>query len=716
MAEWLSNISNVLMIVIGFGLVIVVHELGHFLAARWAGIRVHAFAVGFGPAVFSWRKGLGLRRGSSEREYRKLVDKSGGVEPTVEDAKRAATDESFAAGVLRGISSTEYRLNWFPFGGYVKMLGQDDLDPSARSGAPDAFNSKPVWKRMIVISAGVIMNLLLAAVLFMVVFAFGMRETAPVIGEVARGLPAEAAGLRSGDVVVRINDHKAESFTDLQIAAAMAKRGQPIELVVQRDGENQTIRVEPQPGGREKFLQIGVTPATSSRTWPLPKGEREREVSAEILKRLSLPGVELGSELLRVDGVALQPVTLPDGRAIPLADPLFDHIRASGGKPVVATFRGPDATERDITIVPRPQLQTAWTPLTTNRVMVEHLMGLSPVMKIAHVEALRTAARERLREGDIFARIGAQEWPDMASGIREIKASKGAEIELVLLRDGELVSVSAPVSSEGTIGFMPEPSLDVSIISAPPELYARDHGSDQPGTPAARLIPSVLPGMRVVSLAGTPVSSFGDMRTAMVAATRDALAAAAGITIELELAAPIGAAPRENERVRLSLTPEEVRSLHALGWQAPTGLDELFETASIVQVASNPVEALGIGIRKTHRSMVLTYITFARLFEGTVRVEHLKGPVGIAHVGSRFAAEGIIYLLYFLALISVNLAVINFLPIPIVDGGLFTMLAIEGITRRPVPAGVQNALTLVGLLLIGTMFVVVTFNDIVALF
>ena len=97
----LTTIIDLLTVILGFSLIIFVHELGHFVAARWAGVRVLAFAMGFGPAVFSYRKGLGLRRGSTEHEY--------------------------LAGTDRAISPTEYRLNWVPFGGYVKMLGQEDL-------------------------------------------------------------------------------------------------------------------------------------------------------------------------------------------------------------------------------------------------------------------------------------------------------------------------------------------------------------------------------------------------------------------------------------------------------------------------------------------------------------------------------------------------------------------------------------------------------------
>src|SRR6185503_14095883 len=104
-----AQLPSLILLILGFGFVIFFHELGHFFAAKWVGIRVEQFAVGFGQAMLSWRKGLGLRFGSSGKEYEELL----------------------AAGKGEGVGETEYRLNWIPLGGYVKMLGQDDLRPGA---------------------------------------------------------------------------------------------------------------------------------------------------------------------------------------------------------------------------------------------------------------------------------------------------------------------------------------------------------------------------------------------------------------------------------------------------------------------------------------------------------------------------------------------------------------------------------------------------------
>jgi regulator of sigma E protease len=110
--------------------------------------------------------------------------------------------------------------------------------------------------------------------------------------------------------------------------------------------------------------------------------------------------------------------------------------------------------------------------------------------------------------------------------------------------------------------------------------------------------------------------------------------------------------------------------------------------------------------------MLSTYLTFARLVQGTVKVEHLKGPVGIAHVGTVLADRGWVWLMFFMALVSVNLAVINFLPIPIADGGLFVFLVYEQVMGKPVSVRFQNAAAIVGLVMIVGLFLVVTYNDI----
>jgi regulator of sigma E protease len=215
---------------------------------------------------------------------------------------------------------------------------------------------------------------------------------------------------------------------------------------------------------------------------------------------------------------------------------------------------------------------------------------------------------------------------------------------------------------------------------------------------------------------GATVHTFEDVRREVCAATRRALDAGEGAAVTLRLAlpalGPAGLTPEED--VALPLARADLEAVHALGWSADHVLLP-FDLARFTDRAGDPWHALAKGVAKTHSVVLLTYVTFLRLFQGTVPVDQLHGPVGITHIGSQVAAEGFIYLVFFLGLISANLAVINFLPLPIVDGGHMVFLLIEGVTRRPVSAGVQNAAIVAGLLLVGTVFVVVTFNDLVRL-
>ena len=141
----------------------------------------------------------------------------------------------------------------------------------------------------------------------------------------------------------------------------------------------------------------------------------------------------------------------------------------------------------------------------------------------------------------------------------------------------------------------------------------------------------------------------------------------------------------------------------------------LFESLMTTRIADNPIHAIGIGIQETHKTMTQVYLTIDRLIRGSVGVEQLRGPVGIVHIGSKIADKGFIYVLYFLAIISVNLAVINFLPLPIVDGGLFLFLVYEKFKGKPPSPAFQHWATVAGLFMIGTAFLVVTWNDVMRL-
>jgi regulator of sigma E protease len=268
MSGSLDSTLNILLLVFGFGFVIFWHELGHFLAAKWSGVKVEQFAVGFGQALLSLRKGLGFRIGTSAKEFesrtqRYIDEHQPGGSPRNEQSSTTDLQRSNAARSL-GISETEYRLNWIPLGGYVKMMGQDDLHANAEQTDPRAYNMKPISKRMVIVSAGVIMNVILAAVGFFVLFLIGFDVPPPVVGAVMPLSPAQQAGIHVGDRILEIDGRPQRDFTKIQLNVALMKEGEAVPVKVQHpDGQSETLSITPGHPDPDTtgFLALGIIPS-----------------------------------------------------------------------------------------------------------------------------------------------------------------------------------------------------------------------------------------------------------------------------------------------------------------------------------------------------------------------------------------------------------------------------------------------------------------------
>ena len=200
------------------GVLIFVHELGHFLAARRLGVRVLTFSLGFGPKILKFTRG-----------------------------------------------DTEYCVSAIPLGGYVKMAGESPDDP--RSGAPDEFLSKTKWERFQVLIMGPVMNIVLAVVVLAVVLAQGAEVPAyedqpPVIGAVKMKSAAERGGIQVGDRILTVAGDAVPTWKDLAIAVG-TRADRTVAVTLDRNGRTMSLDVKPAAAGRFEIGDLGVLPDTS---------------------------------------------------------------------------------------------------------------------------------------------------------------------------------------------------------------------------------------------------------------------------------------------------------------------------------------------------------------------------------------------------------------------------------------------------------------------
>jgi regulator of sigma E protease len=266
-------LDNIVAFIMIFGLLVFLHELGHFLVAKWARIRVEVFSLGFGPRLFGFRG-----------------------------------------------PQTDYRVSLVPLGGYVKMLGEETemelvADPKDREqaemtaddeiAAEDGFSSKPRWTRFLVMVAGGVMNIILALIIVTGMNMAGRREPAylqeaPRIARIAPGSPAEKAGFLRGDKIIAVEGEPVVAWDDFQ-QTILFNPGRTLQVSVERAGAtlhlpvDVTLPPEDAPQHRYRIGYIGLRePAYDVRIWQISPGS-----AAEAA------GLEVGDILLAIDGEAI---------------------------------------------------------------------------------------------------------------------------------------------------------------------------------------------------------------------------------------------------------------------------------------------------------------------------------------------------------------------------------------------------------------------------
>jgi regulator of sigma E protease len=687
------TLFNYLLLAFGLGFVIFFHELGHFLAAKYCDVRVEQFAVGFGPAIFSWRKGLGFRWGSSTTEHQRILS----------DAGRLTT-------VGAGPGETEYRLNWIPLGGYVKMLGQDDLRPGVTADDPRAYNAKPIRSRMLIVSSGVAMNVVLAAIGFMIVFLMGYPVPPPVVGGVLSQSPAARAwradgtpvGLTPGDTIEYYNGKHTLDYSKIQLDVALTRDGETVPIVVRhQDGKEETLYAAPThfPDDPKGLLALGLLPPDELAGLD-PADQNDWDQLK--LKESAMPdtlAVRPGDLITQINGKNLPSAAKAeiDHKSISVGPgwELYRAMDASNGEPIELTVRSPDGTLSHPKIEPHFQLALSKEPL--------NILGLQPRARVEMLTDDKSSAMGKLHPGDVIVAVDGGPDNDHLSNptIEQIRTTLAAagdkkmRISIAALGTGETQPHQVPDLTPnvrlggGRVGLGIELGFDEQHLVVADAL---------PGSAAAAN--KIVAGSTITAVDGQPVSNWFQFRH-LIADEQP------GQTVTIEFLPPGG----RTTKAAIKLTRADIDSARFITFAHDLMLQPLPGTLK----TSNPFKAIGLGVVETRDLILQFYVVLQRMATGGVSPANMMGPVGMFHAGAMFASRGVTWLLWFLANISANLAVVNFLPLPIVDGGLFTLLILEKIQGKPLSAEAQRIVQMVGLVLILGVFLMVTYQDIARL-
>jgi regulator of sigma E protease len=691
----------ILEVAVGLGMVIFVHELGHFLVAKWCGVKCEKFYLGFDIyglklAKFQW-------------------------------------------------GETEYGIGVLPLGGYVKMLGQDDnparaaqererstihvpsgdlpAEPTSKEQEeaaarldPRSYLAKSVPQRMAIISAGVIMNVIFACVMAAIAYSIGVRDNACGISAVVPGEAAWRADLRPGDQILGINDSgdRPLRYRDLMTAVALCDLEEGVNFLIQREGVEKPflVNVRPDPTTNRFRPTIGVlNPLTTQ----LSSTKATRTGSpAEAAK-----GFEPGDTIVRVGDVEIKGyadlvaalVRQPDGN---LKFTVERTLRpAAEGDDKAADKQARDAEPPK---TKRVEIDVAHQPMRTLGLVMK--MG-----KITAVQANSPAAAEGLREGDFITAIDGQPPGD------PLRLP-----DVMRRRAGETITVG--IRRQGKAGE--EETLEKRITLRKPDWDSGEGTLVAPGSPVG--VPALGITYKVLNIVDTAEKDSPAGRAKLTVdgkPAKVALFAPGDEIVKARVELPEKSADTDDET--WPVLTEEDRTIEfgeaepnwphfmsQLQWM-PAGTKATLTLADGRTTTIEPVsaedwnfsdrglimapeytttradsigQAIALGGREAIDAVLHVYLFLRGLGTGQISVKSLGGPVTIAGAAGSAAYDSVSQLLIFLTLLSANLAVVNFLPIPLLDGGHMVFLALEGIMRRPVSERVQIAFHYVGFVFI----------------
>lgn len=684
----LSMLMAILKAAFGLGFVIFVHELGHFLVAKACGVKCEKFYVGFdvpikiGPIQFP----------------RTLFRKQWG--------------------------ETEYGIGIVPLGGYVKMLGQDDNPANTAKEAerirvareqaddnqeeappeidPRSYPAKSVPQRLAIISAGVVMNLIFAVIFSAVAYRMGVSYTPCIVGSTSPGLSAWKHDLQTGDRILQMgrdgepSDHL-RFDKDMVVTVMMTGANQDLDLLVQpytapgaaeQNPEWITVKLSSPQEELKGRPVIGISPYLTTKIG-LPD-EHAKLVAHLPIGKVS-PALEFGDQIVAIDG---QPIENYEQLSLQLARRVDEDLKLTIRRSVAEK----ESNQEFEIVLPKNRLRT---------------LGLNMSMgSITAIQDGSLAQQAGLKVGDRVLTINGQEVGDPLTLHDQLRRLAGQETVLGIEREGSDQPTTITVTpQEPTMLHLGVGSSGSLAAGALGFAYSIENtvASVVPGSPADEA--GMQAGDSLYEVGFVPTD--GDERK-----------------LEEEMfprlqPIPLGekfAWPTVHERIQLSQPNTKFKVVFIRdGLQKSAQMAAMeSEQFNVTDRGLRPMadeevhrvtswsQAFSLGLRETTESIRQVYFILFNLITGQISPTNLGGPAAIATMAGMEANESTARLLIFLTLLSANLAVINFLPIPVLDGGHAMFLLYEGIFRRPVNDRIAFGLTMAGFcFILGLMIFVI---------
>lgn len=589
---------------------------------------------------------------------------------------------------------TDYCVGLLPIGGYVKMAGQEDVPMTDEERKeqygnipPERwFSSKPVWQRVIVIAAGPFMNIVLAVLLYGIVAAVGadvpeykvdsriglIRPDSPAANaylyEIARagerpdmsGEP-DAYGWQTGDRILSINGNAVTNISDVAIDAVLGA-GEPMLVELERPDPAGTVKrylskVQPVREDGEDHPQFGVAPFHTALAGRILEGTPADKA-----------GIQAGDIITKVDG------TLVDAQTF--SELISEH---TNDKPVhVQVLRDGESMEFDL----KPRIVGRIADITFTP-PYSHLIVPDP----DNLEVLFSSAEfgesTGLRSGDVIKRVGGEPATTRLLNRLGEENATGALPVTVERKAGVFGGKTTEIEKELTLGQIRQAITPYDLQAKPVIVDLSDEVQKETGLLRNDVVEAIdgepatverlsaiesRPGERVTLTVRTPAVGFGVIRE--------------GETRDVEL--PI----------------------------VPKGQVGIEFGAKTVYHRVAPSQVVPEAFRLSWQALARTLKTLELLLTGGLKVNDIGGPVMIFQITTEAARIGYSWLLEITAFISINLAVFNLLPLPVLDGGHLMFLTIEGVRRKPVSPRVMEWVQQAGLVLIIALMLFVTFNDV----